>query len=140
MHSTALALLNLSERTGQRTAPKGVFFYNSFSLSLSVYIYIYIYIYILDLHRRLTAPVKPHKSSSKQCSRLTRDFDCIFGAFAFLVFVWSPAAKPISAFRMLSGFLVTGSLADLCVLWFWCFLVTGSPGHICFFYVSDVFV
>ena len=27
-----------------------------------IYIYIYIYIYILDSHRRLTAPVKPHKA------------------------------------------------------------------------------
>ena len=35
---------------------------------------------------RLTAQVQPNKSSLKQCSRPTRDFDCVFGIFEFLVF------------------------------------------------------
>ena len=36
------------------------------------------YILILDLHMRLTAQVQPNKSSSKQCSRTTRNFDIVF--------------------------------------------------------------
>ena len=51
---------------------------------------------------RLTAQVQPNKSSSKHSSRPTRDCDCVFVVYAFLMF------------------LMTDSQADhffLCVFW-----------------------
>ena len=54
---------------------------------------------------RLTAQVQPNKSSSKHSSRPTRDFDCVFGVYAFLMFLVtdSQADHFFSCFFWLSG-------------------------------------
>ena len=36
---------------------------------------------------RLTAQVQPNKASSRHMSRPTRDFECVFGVYAFLMFL-----------------------------------------------------
>ena len=81
---------------------------------------------------RLTAQVQPNKSSSKQDSRPTRDFDCVFGVYAFLMFLVTDSQAD-HFFLCFSGFLVTDSPTDRCFLFFGCFLVTGSQADRCFY-------
>ena len=42
-------------------------------ICIYIYIYIYEYIYILDLHRRLTAPVKSYKAQFEEMKRLWKE-------------------------------------------------------------------
>ena len=54
---------------------------------------------------RLTAQVQPNKSSSKHRSRPTRDFDCVFGVSAILMFFGNrqPSRSVLFVFFWLSG-------------------------------------
>ena len=60
---------------------------------------------------RLTAQVQPNKSSSKQDSRPTRDFGCVLGVSAFLMFLVTDSQAD-HFFLCFSGFLVTDSPTD----------------------------